>query len=148
MEKRQILEYLKEAVKSKIQEAEVELDSIFQSKTHETKSSAGDKYETGMAMLQLEEQKAAVQLAKAKSTEQVLSRIDGDIVHKEVQLGSLIETSQGYYFLAIPFGKLAIEENEIFVLSITSPIGQLLFGKKIGEEFIFQSNKIHITGLK
>ncbi len=148
MEKRQILENLKEAVRSKIQEAEMELDSIFQSKMHETKSSAGDKYETGMAMLQIEEQKAAVQLSKAKSTGQVLSRIDGEELHTEGQLGSLIETSQGTYFLAIPFGKLEIEKKEIFVLSITSPIGQLLFGKKVGEEFIFQGNRIHITNLK
>lgn len=148
MEKNIILNSIQSLVASRIEEAKKEIASINNSKTNETKSSAGDKYETGMAMLQIEEQKANIQLAKANDLKKALSLIDPSETHEEVQLGSWVETSNGNYFLSIGLGKLIIEEKEVFVLSITSPLGLHLKGKKSGDIVDFRANKISIKAVR
>jgi hypothetical protein len=146
--KKSILQHLYSVVDQRIEAANEEIQSINDSKSNETKSSAGDKYETGMAMLQMEEQKANVQLAKAKEFKQVLSRIDSSFVSDTVQLGSLIETNQGLFYFAIALGKIKVMNKEIFVLSIGSPLGHLLKGQKIGYEAKLNNRTIQINDLQ
>lgn len=144
LEKATVLKVLQEIVNERILEAQHEIDSINHSKANETKSSAGDKYETGMAMLQIEEQKATVQLAKAKDLRKTLSMIDPSVKHDKVQLGSLVETSNGVYFISIGLGKVDVEGNDVFVLSIASPIGLQLKDKAVKDQFTFQGKQINI----
>ena len=58
--------------------------------------------QTGMAMLQIEEVKAATQLTKARELQQTLYRIDPEQHLDNVQLGSLVQTTTGVYFISIP----------------------------------------------
>jgi transcription elongation GreA/GreB family factor len=146
--KQHILNELNGIVENRISAANTEIQSINESKTNETKSSAGDKYETGMAMLQIEEQKAAVQLAKAKEFKQVLSRIGPSEECDSVQLGSLVETNLGNFFVAAAIGKITIGERDIFVLSIGSPLGQSLKAQKIGAKVSFQGKEIEIISIR
>ena len=105
----------------------------------ETKSSAGDKHETGRAMIQLEMEKSGQQLVVVSEMEMVLERIQIERVSNIVKLGSLVETSKGTYFLAISIGQVAIEENLFLVVSPQSPIGKQLLGKKANEIIPFNS---------
>jgi hypothetical protein len=145
--KKKIIAYLNGLIEEKIQESLDEVASINFSKENETKSSAGDKYETGMAMLQIEEVKAATQLTKARELQQTLYRIDPEQELDNVQLGSLVETTAGIYFISIPWGKIVMDHQEIFVLSIGSPIGALLQGKKSGESYLFQGKSLEIIAI-
>lgn len=113
--------------------------------TSETKSSAGDKHETGRAMLQLEMEKASQQLAGINEMKLVLSKIKFDESSKFIKLGSLIITNQANYFLAISTGKITISGNDYYAVSPSSPIGKLLLGKKVDDEFIFNGKKISIN---
>ena len=145
--KSSILKHLNELIEGRIAEAQEEINSINASKSNETKSSAGDKYETGMAMLQIEEAKFATQLSKAKELRQTLSMIDAKNSPKTVQLGSLVQTSNGLFFISIPFGKIEIAGKEIFVLSISSPIGMLMKDKLAGNSFSFQGKELKIISI-
>jgi len=110
----------------------------------ETKSSAGDKHETGRAMLQLEMEKASQQFSVVSNMNDVLQKIDIQNKNKISRLGSLIYTNQGIYFLAISIGKIDIANKEIFVISPSSPIGKLLLGKVKGEIIYFNGKQIKI----
>ncbi|SNR40219.1 hypothetical protein SAMN06265371_102325 [Lutibacter agarilyticus] len=99
----------------------------------ETKSSAGDKHETGRAMIQLEMEKAGQQLAEVNLMQEVLNKITIEYTSEVVCLGSLIKTTKGIYFLAISVGKVVVEQHDYFVVSAQSPIGKQLLGKKIGD---------------
>ena len=110
----------------------------------ETKSSAGDKHETGRAMLQLEMEKASQQLAGISIMNQILSKIDISKTSKIAHLGSVIITNKANYFLSISAGQLSVENNTYFAISISSPIGKLLLGKKENEEVLFNGNLIKI----
>jgi len=102
----------------------------------ETKSSAGDKHETGRAMLQLEMEKAGQQLAGINQMKMVLARIHIDFT-STVKLGSLIMTDHANYFLAISAGEISIEGVTYFAISSGSPIGKLLLGKQVGDTVNF-----------
>ena len=63
------------------------------------------------------------------------------------QLGSLVQTPQGMYYLAISIGKVMLENKPYFVVSPASPIGKLLHGKKAGDEAVFNGRKISIKAV-
>ena len=65
----------------------------------ETKSSAGDKHETGRAMLQIEREKLGNQLAEIQKVKEILLKIDPTIVATQGSLGSIVYTSHANYFI-------------------------------------------------
>lgn len=101
----------------------------------ETKSTAGDKHETGRAMAQLETEKNSAHLAEAMKLKAILGKINPEEQHDTIRLGSLVECSNGWFYMAIGAGKLQLKNNVVFAVSLASPIGQQLLGKKAGEDF-------------
>jgi len=118
-----------------------ELQEALQS---ETKSSAGDKHETGRAMLQLEREKTGNQLAEINKTKLVLSRVNFNRKSNIVTLGSLVYTNQSNYFIAISAGKLIVDAKPFYAISANTPIGKLLIGKKDGDTINFNGKSIQI----
>ena len=110
----------------------------------ETKSSAGDKHETGRAMLQLEMEKAGQQLQSIQQMQTTLSKMKIENSPTNAHLGSLVETNNAIYFLSISAGKLEVENKIYFAVSVSSPIGKLLLGKQEKEEVLFNGKKFII----
>ncbi|NOR28878.1 MAG: 3-oxoacyl-ACP synthase [Lutibacter sp.] len=108
----------------------------------ETKSSAGDKHETGRAMLQLEMEKASQQLASIIEMKEVLAKIETQKTSKIICLGSLIKTTKVNYYLAISVGEITINSVNFYAVSTNSPIGKQLLGKSIGAVIPFNEAKI------
>lgn len=108
----------------------------------ETKSSAGDKHETGRAMLQLEMEKAGQQLAAINQMKAILDKISNEKASEIVCLGSLILTDKANYYLAISAGRFTIDSLDYFAVSTNSPIGKQLLGKKIGDIIDFNAAQI------
>jgi len=54
-------------------------------------------------------------------------------------VGSLIETNNGNYFISIGWGRIQIENENYFVVSIGSPIGRMLQHQKKGGSFEFRN---------
>ena len=113
----------------------------------ETKSSAGDKHETGRAMLQLEMEKAGQQLAGITQMKVVLSKIDILKTSKNACLGSVIITAKVSYFLSISAGQLIVADKSYFAISVSSPMGKLLLGKQEKEVISFNGKTIEIIGI-
>ena len=113
----------------------------------ESKSSAGDKHETGRAMLHLEMEKASQQLGVAKQMKEVLDKIQLNSVSKKIKLGSLITTDQGIYFLSISAGEISLGDKLYYAISPSSPIGSLLIGKEKGEIILLNSKVITVLSI-
>ena len=118
------------------------IDSNKKALHSETKSSAGDKHETGRAMLQLEMEKAGQQLVGINLLAEILDKVSIEKSTETACLGSLIITTKATYFLAISVGKIAIENDDYFVISVQSPIGKQLLGKKVGDVISFNQAEI------
>lgn len=133
-----------EYIDQRIESIQKKLNDVVESRSNETKSSAGDKHETGRTMMQLEEQKATVQLYAALEVKQTLKQIDTEKNHTEIGLGSLICCDTADYFLAISAGKLHVDQKTYLGISMQSPIGKKLIGKNVGENFEFNGKIITI----
>lgn len=110
----------------------------------ETKSSAGDKHETGRAMLQLEMEKASQQIAVVAVMKETLAKVNFNTTNKIVSLGSLVTTNLANYYFAVGAGQILINDNMYFAISVASPIGSLLLGKQQGDSVLFNGKNIII----
>lgn len=142
--KEQLYHQCLEHVNERLQTIEETIQSHRKALNSETKSSAGDKHETGRAMLQLEMEKAGQQLSSIRQMKEVLAKIDVSKSSDVINLGSLIETNLGTYFLSISAGQISLENKLYFAISTASPIGKLLLGKKEGMELMWNGKKIQI----
>ena len=123
------------------------LTNVAISLKEETKSSAGDKHETGRAMLQLERENAGKQLAEIEKLEAILPRISKKVSPGPIHLGSVVMTSQANYFISIPTGEIKTEEGVFYAIGVGSPIGQLLLGKMEGDEVRFRESILKINAI-
>ena len=101
----------------------------------DTKSSAGDKYETGREMMQQETNRNLAQLNEANKLKVALNQISSVTVLDKAEPGSVVITDNGSFYLAISAGTLTISNENYFAVSPASPIGLRLKGLKSGEEF-------------
>ncbi len=131
-------------VQTQTAELQKSLASLAEARNNETKSSVGDKYETGRAMVQIEEAKAQKQLAQARQIQHQLTQIDPRKTFHQAQLGSLVITNQGKYFISVALGKVALDEQTYYCISAQAPISQLLLQKQAGEKIILNGREIEI----
>ena len=118
----------------RISRAQEAMKAIQLASGQETKSSAGDKYETGRAMMQLEQEKNARQLMEAMKLKKALDQLNPARECKEVTPGALIFTNNGNYYLSAGIGKLVLNGTEYMAISAVSPLGQQLKGLPAGQE--------------
>ncbi|WP_103864383.1 3-oxoacyl-ACP synthase [Aquimarina sp. I32.4] len=130
-------------VHQRLQRIQNTISDIQESLTSETKSTAGDKHETGRAMLQLEREKAGKQLAEAQKIQEVLAKINISSANN-IRLGSLVITPQAKYFISISAGQLIVDDQLYFAIAANSPIGKLLLGKRNGDTFYFNQKSVII----
>ena len=118
------------------------------SSTDDTKSSAGDKYETGRAMMQLDIDRQTTQLVEAQKLKMFLDRMAPENVSDTVQNGSLAYTNQGTFYLAISIGQVDLDGQKYFVISAASPIGAQLMKQKTGAKFSFNGKAYEIKAIE
>jgi transcription elongation GreA/GreB family factor len=135
-------------VQNKLETIEDTIQSNKNALNSETKSSAGDKHETGRAMLQLEMEKAGQQLKEVLEMQLQLDKINAASNTGVVHLGSIVKTNSATYFIAISKGQIELHNEQYFAISSQSPIGQLLLGKSVNDEVEFRSQQIKIMGIE
>lgn len=121
-----------------------QIKEIQESLNSETKSSAGDKHETGRAMLQLEREKSGQQLAEVEKLKEALSKIDVSKSSNTIGLGSVVFTTKINYFIAISAGQLKIDSYLFYAISPHTPIGLLMMGKTVGDKIVFREQRFVI----
>jgi CHASE3 domain sensor protein len=111
------------------------INATRQAANEETKSSAGDKYETGRAMMQQETDRNQAQLNEANKLMVALNHINAGTIFETAETGSLVATNNGKFYIAISAGTLTVSGETYFAISSASPIGLMLKGQKSGHEF-------------
>jgi len=140
--KRELLKNSLALVEHRIANAKQAMNSAQESANAEGKSSAGDKYETGRAMAQIERDKAAQQLNEAMMLKNSLSLVSLKPACNQVSVGSVVKTDKNHFFIAISLGKLSVVDTDYFVIAPATPIGRILMGLHVGSQFSF-NNQLH-----
>ena len=142
--KRNLHEQCLAIVEARINTARIAMQTAQQAANQESKSSAGDKYETGRAMMQLEKEKLMLQVQEALKLRKVLHQIKAEEINKDIDLGSVVNTSMGNFFVAVSAGKINVGNTVYFTISLASPIGQALHQHKENDKIIFQGKEVVI----
>jgi transcription elongation GreA/GreB family factor len=137
--KRELLMYCHQYVSERIDRFSNAIASAQADANSETKSSAGDKHETGRAMAQLETENNSKHLAEAHKLKATLGQIDPDKKCTCIELGALVKTDKGNYFISVSAGRKEVHGEHVYMVSVASPIGQHFLGKKVGDG-------VHING--
>jgi hypothetical protein len=145
--KGKLIELIKENLKKKIQDMHKDFQLARESRNSDTKSSAGDKFETGREMMQKEMDKCSMMIDLYQNQWNTMDQIKIQNTSKLIDQGSLIMTDKGNYLLSIGLGKIELDRESYFIISLDSPIGSLLKGKGIGDKIIFRDNAIKITNI-
>lgn len=134
-----------EYVDQRINNIRQAFDAACESGNDETKSTAGDKHETGRAMMQLEQEKISNQLSEALEIKKNISKIDPHTSSMIISLGSLVITDKGNFYIAISAGKLNVGNETFFAISPVSPIASKLLGLSIDQEIEMNGQVYKIT---
>ena len=128
-------------IEGRIETAETALRQAREASNDDTKSSAGDKYETSREMMQQDIDRNKRLLIDAEENQKLLSSIKDVPPSESARNGSLVITDQGSFYLSISAGQLQLNEKTFFAISAVSPIGKLLLGKHGGDKFDFNGKK-------
>lgn len=138
MDKQQILETIKIKIAEKVNNFE-NLIAETRASNNDTKSSMGDKYETGREMLQQEINNLTRQLNETLNQQALLQKIISEPSLK-VQNGALVKTDKGLFYVSVSLGEIILDNQKIMTVSIESPLIKAMLGKK--EKEVFAINNI------
>ena len=144
IEKKELLNHLVGIYSQKIDSLTKDINELNHSKKTDTKSSAGDKFETGREMMQIELNKLNEQLDINHKILKDLQNISIEKKHDFVKYGSYVITNHGSYFIAVGLGSLTFNGNIFFIISLASPIGKLLKDKQVGKKIKFRDKTIEL----
>lgn len=116
----------------KIKNMQQVLADLKESGANETKSTAGDKHDTALAMLQIEQANVRAQLKDALEQKAILEKINPLLKPEIIVPGCLVKTNRGYLFISVALGKAVVESIPVIALSPQSPLGKKLMGQQAG----------------
>lgn len=132
----------------KIEIAKSGMEAAQESANNETKSSAGDKYETGRAMSQNERDMYAKKLTELTGQKKILESIKSTRSQSTVESGTLVTTANGAYFISVSLGVVLKKGSNItMAISAIAPIAQVMLGKSVNDTFEWQGRQIEIIAL-
>ena len=130
--KQQILDKYQQLVQDRIDVFRDMISGLTEDAQNDAKGSAGDKHETALSMMHLEQEKLNYKLKEVLDQKAILDKIDASIAHKKVALGSLVQTNGLLLFISSALPKITIDNKTIFALSPQSPLGSKLMGQEAG----------------
>ena len=133
--KQQILQRYKELLQDRIDVFQDMISGLTEDAQNDAKGSAGDKHETALSMMHIEQEKLNHKLKEILDQKSILDKIDASQTHKKVALGSLVQANGMLLFISTALPKLIIEDKSIFALSPQSPLGSKLMGNEVGFSF-------------
>ena len=144
MKKADILVACKAEIEGRIKHTQDAIDSARESANSEQKSTAGDKHDTARAIAQFEQEKLGKQLAEQLKLRDALFQLSEQAASDIVRMGSLVECSNGLFFVGIGLGKIEVGDSNVFCISTAAPLGMSLLGKSENEAFIVNGREFKI----
>lgn len=146
--KQKIYNHYQQALHDKITMLQQVLADLKESGANETKSTAGDKHETSLAMLQIEQANTRGQLQEMLNQQAAFKKIDPEVVAPLIMNGSLIKTDKGYFFMSVALGKAVVDDVSVIALSPQSPLGQKLIGLQTNNTATINNTTYLINGIE
>ena len=146
--KQKIKSHYQNLLSEKINELRFMISDLAQDAQNDAKGSAGDKHETALSMMHLEQEKLNQKLAEIIEQKNVVDKIDADAIHNKIALGSLVQTNDMLFYISAALPKIQLENKMIIAVSPQSPLGSQLLGKSVGDEIVINTNRFQIKAIE
>lgn len=134
--KKELLQLHLQMLQDKIDAFQDRIEALSLDAQNDAKSSAGDKHETALSMMHIEQEKLSAKIQEYLNQKKEISRIDVTIKSDKIILGSLVQANDFWFFISAALPKVKINDIHVFSLSKQAPLGSLFIGKTIGEEVV------------
>ena len=138
MDKQKLSLLISQKLSEKIQTFE-KLIAETRASTNDTKSSMGDKYETGREMLQQEINNLQVQLNEVLKQQDFLKtsfdKLRMTKKFDKAEKGAIVKTEQGLFFISVSLGEINFDNQKIICISPESPLAKAMNGKQKSDVF-------------
>lgn len=131
-------QYCEQVLLERIRNTQQAMDEAQAAANNESKSSAGDKYETSRAMSHMEKDMHARQLMAHQQDLHALRSVNIQSIYQTPAPGALLKSGNISFFISTGLGKQDVNGETVVFLSATSPLAQQLMRKKVGDEFEFK----------
>ena len=139
--KQKIHQQYLQLVQDKIDVFQDMISSLTEDSKNDAKGSAGDKHETALSMMHIEQEKLTHKLKEAIEQKAALDKIDASQNHNKVAIGSLVKTNNLTVYVSVALPKITIDNQNIFAISPQSPLGIQLMTKGVGFGFEINGTK-------
>ena len=146
-QKKHLFQHCVGILNTRVSEALAAMEDAQASANGETKSSAGDKYETGRAMAHLDKERHTRRHAAAVDALHRLHTVSTEPT-EDIEEGALIHTNRGIFYLAVGLGEVEIDGAIVQVISPESPLGEVLMEMDVGDSEIFRGQTLHVTAVE
>lgn len=140
---------LKYAVSDKLREQILlirnQIGSLSTDAQNDAKSSAGDKHETGLAMMHIEQEKLNLKLSELIQLQNILQKLPEEKISDKVVLGAIVKTKKAIFYVSIAMPAVLHKNQTIICISPSAPLMQLLLNRKVGEEIAFNNISYEIV---
>lgn len=141
--KKQVLERYHQILQDRIDVFRDMISGLTEDAQNDAKGSAGDKHETVLSMMHLEQEKLNYKLQEILVQKAILDKIDPNAKHTKIALGSLVQANGMLLFISAALPKITIDQSVIIAVSPQSPLGSELMGNSVG--FTFEINSSSFT---
>ena len=115
---------------------------------NDAKGSAGDKHETALSMMHIEQEKLNRKLREVLDQKTVLDKIAATTIAETIIVGSLVKANGIYLYLSVALPKIAVDGINVIALSPQSPLGNKLMGNQEGFTFEINGTKYLVEEIK
>ena len=115
---------------------------------NDAKGSAGDKHETALSMMHIEQEKLNRKLREVLDQKTVLDKIDASASAETIIVGSLVKANGIYLYLSVALPKINVAGINIIALSPQSPLGNKLMGNQEGFTFEINGTKYLVENIE
>ncbi len=143
-----MLERYRQMVQDKIDVFRDMISGLTVDAQNDAKGSAGDKHETALSMMHLEQEKLNHKIGEFISQKEILDKIDAEFVSGKIAIGSLVTANNILLFVSAALPKISVEGKNIIALSPQSPLGQKLMGQSEGYQFEINGTKYSVQKIE
>ncbi|OOG68046.1 hypothetical protein [Flavobacterium sp. A45] len=139
--KQKIYQQYNQLVQDRIDAFRDMIAALTEDSKNDAKGSAGDKHETALSMMHIEQEKFNTKLKEVLIQKAVLDKLDSSVVAETIILGSLVKANGIYLYLSLALPKINVDGINVIALSPQSPLGNKLMGNKVGFAFEINTTK-------
>ena len=145
--KERILHHHQQLIQDKIDVFRDMISGLTEDAQNDAKGSAGDKHETALSMMHIEQEKLNHKLKEILDQKAILDKIDASANHTKIALGSLVKANGMLLFISAALPKITIDDKTIIAVSPQSPLGSKLMRNEVGFEFEINTTKFKIESV-